>query len=389
MCSSRALLFAAAAMAVALGGCGVPGAEDGDPPGEAGSIEESDAAGPSDGAGSGNAGRQGDGPSNDGGDRASELTHATAPEPAEAFELSPHEMLPNAKQLAVDVVQTLSTYEPEDTAADIAERVAGEDRAQELVVSAARLLHEGAWSRGEIVYPQLGGFTATSASVMVVARQTVGFADGEVRDETLTLDVRLVIEDGEWVFDDLASAGGRPIERPADLSDEATAVVDDDRIELPDTARWDIYRGVIGHDLLELMALMAERTEYGVIVLDTGHPWEVFGTDRQSRHSLGRAVDVYRVGETHVIDDREDGSDTYEFMEWLYEQSEMTNMGGPWALDDFGGRSFTDDLHQDHLHIEANRRSQAPPPDHQDPSDDGRDAGDDDDRDASSGDDAG
>jgi hypothetical protein len=360
--SFRALLVATASMAVALGACGAPSAEDVDPSGGVASIEEPEASGPDDDdqAGAGSDEHLGRGRSSNRGGAVSGGTHAPAPGPGEPFELSPDEMLPNAKQLAADVVQTLLTYEPDDTAAAIAERVAGEDRAPELVVSAARLLHEGAWSRGEIVYPQLGGFTDTSASVMVVARQTVGSADGEVRDETRTLDVRLVIEDDEWVFDDLASAGGRPVERPSDLSDEAAAVVDDDRIELPDTARWDIYRGVIGHDLLALMALMAERSEYGVIVLDTGHPWEVFGTDRQSRHSLGRAVDLYRVGDANVIDDREEGSETHDFMEWLYEQSEMTNMGGPWALDDFGGRSFTDDLHQDHLHIEANRRSQPP-----------------------------
>jgi hypothetical protein len=279
--------------------------------------------------------------------------HAPAPAPAGPFELSPDEMLPNAKRLAAEIVQTLLTYEPDDTASEIAGRVAGDGRTTSLLVTAAPLLHADAWSRGEIVYPQLGGFTDTSSSVMVVARQTVGLPDGEVREETRTFDVRLTVEDGDWVFDELASAGGRARQRPDDLSEIAAAVVDDDRIELPDTARWDIYRGVIEEPLLELMALMAERTDYGVIVLDTGHPWEVFGTDRQSRHSLGRAVDLYRLSGPHVIDDREDGSETHDFVQWLYEQPEMANMGAPWSLDGFGGRSFTDDLHQDHLHIES------------------------------------
>lgn len=280
-------------------------------------------------------------------------SHAPALPVGDPFELSPDEMLPNAKRLASDVVQTLMTYEPDDAAADVVARVAGDDGAPSLLVTAAPILHADAWSRGQIVYPQLGGFTDTTVSVMVVARQTVGFASGEIREETRTLDVRLLIEGGAWVFDELASAGGRALERPADLSEAAAAVVDDDRIELPDSARWDIYRGAIEEPLLALMAIMAERTEYGVIVLDTGHPWEVFGTDRQSRHSLGRAVDLYRVGEAWVIDDREDDSETHRFVRWLYDQPEMTNMGAPWSLDDFGGRSFTDDLHQDHLHVES------------------------------------
>ncbi len=360
MSSFRALLLAAVVMAVALASCGAPGASEVDPSGGATGDPEStepEVARPDADEPPGQDPEDAPGEVAAGSDEpratAPEASHAPAPEPVAAFELSPDEMLPDAKRLAADVVQTLLTYEPEDTAGEIAGRVAGDHRALGLVVSAAPLLHAGAWSRGEIVYPQLGGFTDTAASVMVVARQTIGLPDGEVRDTTRTLDVRLAVEDDEWVFDALASAGGRAIDRPHDLSEAAIAVVDDDRIELPDTARWDIYRGVIEEPMLELMALMAERTEYGVIVLDTGHPWEVFGTDRQSRHSLGRAIDLYRLDGPNVIDDRDKGSDTHAFMEWLYDQPEMTNMGGPWALDDFGGRSFSDDLHQDHLHIES------------------------------------
>jgi hypothetical protein len=285
--------------------------------------------------------------------------HEPAPAPAEPYELSPDEMLPATKRLASDVVQQLLTYEPQDTPRETVGAAVGEDGVPDLLVKVTPLMHRDAWSRGEIVYPQLGGFTDTSASVMVVARQSVGLPDGRTFEESRTFDVRLAIEDGDWVFDDLASVGGRPVERPADLSAAATAVVDDERIELPDTARWDIYRGVIQEPLLELMSLIADRTDYGVIVLDTGHPWEVFGTDRQSRHSKGRAVDLYRLDGPNVIDDREEGSGTHEFVQWLYEQPEMTNMGSPWALDDFGGRSFTDDLHQDHLHIESRAEDDA------------------------------
>jgi hypothetical protein len=362
--SLRPFAGMAAAVALVLASCGGQTAQDIDPEGGMSTPEptgtaEPDPSGPGSGEGDpdvvdGAERDEASGPDTETAtDPASQRAHAPAPEPAPPFELSPDEMLPDAKRLATEAVQTLLTYEPQDTAGEIAGSVAGDGRHTALVVAAAPLLHAGSWSRGEIVYPQLGGFTETSASVMVVARQTVGYPDGEVTEETRTLDVRLAIEDDEWVFDELASTGGRALERPDDLSEAAIAVVDDDRIELPDTARWDIYRGVIEEPMLELMALMAERTEYGVIVLDTGHPWEVFGTDRQSRHSLGRAVDVYRLSGPNVIDDREDGSDTHRFVQWLYEQPEMTNMGAPWALDDFGGRSFTDDLHQDHLHIES------------------------------------
>lgn len=278
--------------------------------------------------------------------------HATPPEPTDLV-LSPDEMLPNAKRLASEVVQALLTYDVDDDASTILERVSGDGADVELLTVADPVLHADAWSRGEIVYPQLGGFNERAASVMVVARQTVGRADGSVTEETRTFDVRLAIQDGAWQFHEFASTGGVAVPRPDDLSEAAIAVLEDERIELPDTARWDIHRGAAQETLLKLMLLIADRTEYGVIVLDTGHPWEVFGTDRQSRHSMGRAVDLYRLGGPDVIDDREDGSDLHGFVEWLYDQPEMTNLGSPWALDGFRGRSFTDSLHQDHLHIEA------------------------------------
>ncbi|CAN5896807.1 hypothetical protein BH23ACT2_BH23ACT2_09590 [soil metagenome] len=283
------------------------------------------------------------------------LDHAPPPDPAPPVELSPDETLPNAKRLASDIVQELLTYEVDEAPAEVVNRVVG-DRAQGLLVTAEPILHDEAWSRGEIVYPQLGGFTDEESSVMVVAQQTIGLPDGSASQETRTFDVRLAIDDGEWVYDTIASVGGRPVERPDDLPDVAVEVLDDERIELPDTARWDIYAGTVRPELLELMSIIAERTEYGVVVFDTGHPQEVFGTDRQSRHSLGNAVDVYRLDGPNVIDDRNEGSDLHNFMQWLYEQQGLTKLGAPWALDGFGGRSFGDTLHQDHLHIESTLR---------------------------------
>lgn len=33
------------------------------------------------------------------------------------------------------------------------------------------------------------------------------------------------------------------------------------------------------------------------------------------------------------------------------DQPEVSQIGAPWALDGYGGRSFTDVVHQDHLHV--------------------------------------
>lgn len=316
-------------------------------------------------------GLQGGGPSEEpapesAADGEAEPVVETPPEPRHAdpiavpepYEPVPGEVRPNAKRLAADVAQQLTTYEVGETPGDVVAQVAAGRLAEELRADAAVLLHEDAWSRGRVVYPQLGGMIEEETSVMVVVEQTIGLPDGTVREEVRTLDVRLALRDGSWALDELASAGGAPVPRPADVSEAAVAVLEDDRIDLPDTAVWDIHRGIVDEDLLALMARMAQRTPYEVIVLDTGHPWEVFGTERQSKHTMGQAVDVHRLAPDGplVIDDRQDGSATHRLVQWIYEQPELSEVGSPWALDDYGGRSFTDRLHQDHVHIGVGER---------------------------------
>ncbi len=71
------------------------------------------------------------------------------------------------------------------------------------------------------------------------------------------------------------------------------------------------------------MARMAEETPFGVATLATGHAWEIFGTPRQSDHSRGLAVDLYRIGDTQVINDRAPASATHDLVVWLYDQPEV------------------------------------------------------------------
>jgi hypothetical protein len=289
------------------------------------------------------------------------VTPPPAPAVPAGYELVAGETGPESKLAATAFVEALTTYEADDGLEEVVARATDDDGlAAALLEDAAPLHHEGAWSRGRIVYPQLGGLEPRSTAVITVVRQEVGHPDGTTEVQTRVLDVRVdARSDGSWHVTELVSAGGDPVPRPDDLSEAATAVLDDDRIELPDTARWDIHRGAIDESLLELMGRIAERTPYGVVVLDTGHSREVFGTDRISRHAEGRAVDLYRIGDTLVIEDREVGSPTHELVRWLYDQPELSEVGSPWALDRFGGRSFSDELHQDHLHIGVLRPGEA------------------------------
>lgn len=271
-----------------------------------------------------------------------------APHQNGAEPLSRNETHPNAKRLASEVALILTTYGPTETAADVAARL--DSLAPEAVQLAAALHVPGAASEGRIIYPQLGGLAHDAVSVMVVTEQMITTPD-EVLVFIRTLDVRLVQVGGVWRLTGVASVGGVPIEPGGALPEIAFQVLNDPRIEMPDSARWDILSGAISPALLTVMARLAQRTPYGVVALSEGHSFEVFGTDRQSDHSRGRAVDIYRLGNTLVIDDRAEGSFTHQVVQWLYQQPEIRQIGSPWALDERGGRSFTDTLHQDHLHI--------------------------------------
>lgn len=274
-----------------------------------------------------------------------------APDPPAAYELSADEVYPNAKALAAAIAQAITTYDRDQTLVDaVADLDLPAADAEALVEQAAALHHEDRWSRGRVVYPQLGGATTTDISVMVVTEQTLGGPDG-VHTETRTLDVRLTDNAGYWEFTELADAGGSDPQPETDSTELAQRVLDHDRIELPDSARWDILSGHTDPTMLELMARAADEFSFGVVTLHTGHPTNVFGTDRPSDHTRGFAVDIYGVEGTDVIDDRADDATTLRFVQWLYEQPEVKQIGSPWALDGFGGRSFTDIVHQDHLHV--------------------------------------
>lgn len=287
------------------------------------------------------------------------------PPVSEPFTASESEPYAEAKTVAGRIAQRLLTYDPGTTPAQLAFDVAFIGRQMPDLVDALRpALHEDLRSRATVVYPQMGGIADDRMSVMVVIRQDLGDVDDPEDSVTRTMDVRLFNRDGRWVFDGLASAGGEQTARPEELSNLAAKVVDHPNIELPDSARWDIYRGLVSRSLLQVMADLADQKPYGVVVLTTGHPHNVFGTDTMSRHTAGRAVDVYRIGDTRIIDGRAKGSPIHELVTDLCMQDSVSSIGSPWRIElpeseeqteeqteQYLCRSFTNSVHQDHIHI--------------------------------------
>ena len=276
------------------------------------------------------------------------------------------ETYPNAKRVAGRFVEALLTYQgarrPRELLrgalrlADDSFDVRGVER------RAARLLVQDATSRGQVVYPQLGGLTVGSgtdrASVMVVAEQQLAGGGGGDSTVTRTLDVRLIRRGEEWRVEDLPDVGGAPPKAPAkDLPEVATRVLEDTRIELPDSARWDILAGVIDERLLTTMLDLAGVAPYSVAVLRSGHPRNVFGTDKISGHTLGRGMDIWQIaGQPVVLQGSSTDSDAHAFTTSALQDFDVPELGSPWDLDGppEPGKvkpSFTDAVHADHIHV--------------------------------------
>lgn len=231
-----------------------------------------------------------------------------------------------------------------------------------------RPIFSDALSRGEIVYPQLGGLApispaARSASVMVIVRQQLTSSSGRSRDEVRVCDVRLAVQDGQWRVVELASVGGEPVDRPDGLDPRAVRVLDDARIELPDSARWDVHAGRISLDMLDILAAAAEQAPVSVTVLRSGHPRNVFGSARVSDHTQGRAVDLWRIDGQPVVSTGAGAGPAGQLLRASFADERLAQAGSPVGSDLDGPgrrRSFVNLVHQDHLHLAARGRGASP-----------------------------
>lgn len=267
----------------------------------------------------------------------------------EAYKPVAEEKYPNAKRLAARVAQRAITYARGSTAAEVARSVPGSDQDTRALARVIDPLVDPAMrSGGEVVYPQLSGVTATSLGAMVVVRQVLEDAAGRRRVERRVLDVRLRRADGPWELDSIVSVGGERRTRPQRVSAAAGRVLDHDRITLSDSARWDVYRGAVDEALLRRLADLADQYPFSVSVLISGHPRNVWKTERRSAHTDGFAADIYAVGGRLVTRQQRPGSPAYRLARQAVSGG-ARQVGSPWT---FGPRGFADDVHLDHVHIQ-------------------------------------
>ncbi|MBW3639051.1 MAG: hypothetical protein KY451_04275 [Actinobacteria bacterium] len=281
--------------------------------------------------------------------------------PAQRYVPLAGERLPQCKQVAADFMQALATrtrgQQPADVMAAAAAFTGTGFRPDPAMLIAAPLYTEPL-SAGDIVYPQFAGLLPLSpgarrAAMMVVVRQR-SLTGGDTSTQTVRIcDVRLEVQQNLWRVVELVSIGGEPVGRPPGLDPRAARVLDDPRIELPDTARWDVHAGRISLDLLDVLAVAAAAAPVAVTVLRSGHPPNVFATPKISNHTQGRAVDLWRVDGQPVVTTGAAAGSARALLAAVAADRRLLQAGSPEGsdLDGAGRRSFTDLVHSDHLHL--------------------------------------
>ncbi|MFF1868622.1 hypothetical protein [Kitasatospora herbaricolor] len=262
----------------------------------------------------------------------------------------PGEVAPDVKLRAVQLVEALGTWPAGGQGVAAAgARAAALGLNPALAAQAGPLLPAADRAVVQVVYAQYGGLLADSASVMVVCRQWTAQADGTVTEGGTTVDVRLGRAQPRWTVTELHPADPGP--PAAALSAAARAVLTDTRILLPPAALADVTSGAVHDSVLRAMLTLAQTYTFQVTVLRSGHPLDVFGTDRPSDHPQGRGVDVWQIDGRTVADPATDHALVDGFMRAAAAAGSY-NVGGPRRLS--GGvtanQFFSDDTHHDHVH---------------------------------------
>lgn len=270
---------------------------------------------------------------------------------APAWSAGPGEVQPEVKLAATRFVELAGTWAGQaGSVPEVEQRLAAAGLPPGLASAVAPLADDAAVAASvEVVYPQYGGLTDDLASVMVVLRQQLLPAGGPATSREVILDVRLRRgEDGGWavtgVDPGLPLAPDRP---PTPLAEQVLA---NPAVRLPGPARADILAGRVEDPVLAVLQELARDHVVDVLVTRSGHPTNVFDTDRVSNHTIGRAVDLWRIDDQLVVDPGTPRELLSEVM-LAAGRAGATEVGGPFDLNGEGRGFFTDPVHADHLHL--------------------------------------
>ncbi len=268
-----------------------------------------------------------------------------------AWRPDPSDVAPDVKLRAVELVEAVGAWPPGGAGTVRARgRVAALGLPPGLADQAGPLLGPARAAALEVVDAQYGGILADSASVLVVCRRWTADAHGSVSADGTTVDVRLSRDRPRWTVTALYPA--RPGAPAASPPDSARRVQADPRIRLPAAAQADIRSGRVHTSVLDAMLRLAGGYPMDVSVVRSGHPIDVFGTDRPSDHPLGRAFDVWRIDGHAVVSAATSRALITSFMRDAAAAGSY-NVGGPVQLTGAArpDQFFSDATHHDHVHV--------------------------------------
>jgi hypothetical protein len=213
------------------------------------------------------------------------------------------------------------------------------------VAAVVKLLQpRGTRAAVEVFDAQYGGILGDAASVLVPCRVHT-ISGGRVVTGGTTVDVRLSKTRGSWRV--TATYPAQPGAPAASLSTAARQVLADERIMLPPASAADVRSGQVHDSVLTTMLELAKTYRIGVSVIRSGHPLDVFGTDRPSDHPRGRAFDTWQINGRAVVSPSTPRSLVTAYMR-ATESLGSYNVGGPYQLS--GTAYFSDRTHHDHVH---------------------------------------
>ncbi len=128
------------------------------------------------------------------------------------------------------------------------------------------------------------------------------------------------------------------------------AVLENPSINLTSMAQQDLASGMIDPRILDVVEFAAQEHTISISVFSTGHP---FGPTLDglgyagypNAHYFGRAVDIYEVDGASVTSGN---AAAQSLAQSIFDNFGPAELGSPWT---FGEGSFSDALHQDHIHV--------------------------------------
>ena len=263
---------------------------------------------------------------------------------------SSNDIDPQVKLRAVQLIEALGAWlEGQQGTAAARAKVSALGLDPALAAQAGGLTGSAPQAALQVLEAQYGGILTDTASVMVVCRQWTRGASGAVVPGGTTVDVRLSRSSPRWTVTALHPA--QPGAAAASLPSAAEQVLSSSSVTLPPAAEADIRSGQIHSSVLDALLTLARSYRIELSVVRSGHPLDVFGTNRPSDHPQGRAFDVWRINGHAVVDPATSRSLIEGFMRAAAAVGSY-NVGGPWLLSGgTGNQFFSDNTHHDHVHV--------------------------------------